>query len=640
MHTRYKKTVTMLLLCFSLQINAQKPIIAYEELNTLQEYYKNGQISKEKFLDSTRNCLDNLFYQSIFFQDTQLVNYLEPYKAATWSSSHFQDYKLSYYTMLMTNARLQNSGGLAMYYADKLEQLSKNENRSLAAELKAYYYINIKKYEEVIKIYHNTKDYFNKIPCLISQEAIDAQHLLAAFYTFNYITLASAHLNAATDTKEVIRLAKEIRNCYAELQSPIPEYLYLMDLLLLVMQYNEEYILCKNLSESGFILKKIDKLLQEVTTKSPLYTDYLEQFVVPLKIDYHLSVGNNSKAFYYINRSANSQRQYLAQNHEIKQQRAQLYANNRSYTNAYENMKMAYQMVDSERMRNVGELNELLYIYKEAEDNKHEMVVLQREKRERNILIFCISSSAFILIAAIYSNMKKKQKEAKALIQQLNISTNLQIAEMEAGNRMAQKRMGMELHDNLASTLAGITQKLAFLYPRITDGGLKKELTDIERLMKSAYTAARKQSHDWVSLSETDSEQSFEKRINTIIGNTLPEEQYQKEILVDEGTLPFLSISDKIEVLRIIQEALTNILKHAKASKVSVLLYRDTENVILQISDNGKGFKKVQKLNHKSLGLHSIYERAEKLHGRLTINSSPKGSVINIQITARSPFLH
>jgi signal transduction histidine kinase len=73
---------------------------------------------------------------------------------------------------------------------------------------------------------------------------------------------------------------------------------------------------------------------------------------------------------------------------------------------------------------------------------------------------------------------------------------------------------------------------------------------------------------------------------------------------------------------RIIQEALTNIVKHAEASSVSILLVRSSATATVVIEDDGQGFDPAE-LQEGRLGIIGMRERVELHEGRLTVESAP-----------------
>jgi signal transduction histidine kinase len=87
---------------------------------------------------------------------------------------------------------------------------------------------------------------------------------------------------------------------------------------------------------------------------------------------------------------------------------------------------------------------------------------------------------------------------------------------------------------------------------------------------------------------------------------------------------------------RIVQESLNNILKHARASRVSVVVERDLREVHLRVEDNGVGFALGNAGGLKGLGLKNIAERTRMLGGQLQINSAPDQGT-RIEVTIPTP---
>ena len=86
----------------------------------------------------------------------------------------------------------------------------------------------------------------------------------------------------------------------------------------------------------------------------------------------------------------------------------------------------------------------------------------------------------------------------------------------------------------------------------------------------------------------------------------------------------------RIALLRIIQEAITNIIKHAKAKNVGILIYEEDDTLLLTINDDGVGLDEKKSSNGNStMGLQSIRRRVQSLHGETTyipILMEPKSS--------------
>jgi PAS domain S-box-containing protein len=86
-------------------------------------------------------------------------------------------------------------------------------------------------------------------------------------------------------------------------------------------------------------------------------------------------------------------------------------------------------------------------------------------------------------------------------------------------------------------------------------------------------------------------------------------------------------------MFRILQEALTNVARHAQATTVQVDLKQENSNYVLQVVDNGKGIPDAELLNPKSLGLLGMRERAGVVKGDVVINvNPPQGTKVTVRI--------
>lgn len=99
-----------------------------------------------------------------------------------------------------------------------------------------------------------------------------------------------------------------------------------------------------------------------------------------------------------------------------------------------------------------------------------------------------------------------------------------------------------------------------------------------------------------------------------------------------------LSKQKELQLFRIVQEALNNILKYAHASAGKVYIFETGDKLTIIIKDNGQGFDvEAALLSKNSFGLLSIMERSKVLNGKATIESSEEGTVIQIEIPIENP---
>lgn len=88
-----------------------------------------------------------------------------------------------------------------------------------------------------------------------------------------------------------------------------------------------------------------------------------------------------------------------------------------------------------------------------------------------------------------------------------------------------------------------------------------------------------------------------------------------------------------IALFRILQEALSNVAKHSKATEVTISLHIVDSKIVLKIADNGMGMDSNHKARCDSYGLIGMRERAYLLNGNLTVSSAPgKGTCIIVEM--------
>jgi signal transduction histidine kinase len=113
---------------------------------------------------------------------------------------------------------------------------------------------------------------------------------------------------------------------------------------------------------------------------------------------------------------------------------------------------------------------------------------------------------------------------------------------------------------------------------------------------------------------------------------------------IDAGELPELEADDEHQILRIAQEAVSNALRHADASRVRVFLGTERGEdspaaLVMRVADDGRGFDPTARaLRARRLGLTSMNERAASMGGSLTITSAPnQGTTVELRVPLAGP---
>lgn len=213
-----------------------------------------------------------------------------------------------------------------------------------------------------------------------------------------------------------------------------------------------------------------------------------------------------------------------------------------------------------------------------------------------------------------YDDLKEKQKLAIKVIQ---------IQEEE------RRKVAREIHDGPAQSIANLVFRVE-LIENLLDKDINKakaELTELKSLVRSSIQDIRKIIYDLrpMSLDDLGLIPTLARYIDKFVKETGIEINFT--II---GNQKRLSNTYEVTIFRIVQEALNNIFKHARARSGKVRLEYGLDNINLLIIDDGIGFDPVE-INGEKYGLASMKERCTLLGGRINIESRPKrGTIIKV----------
>ena len=209
-------------------------------------------------------------------------------------------------------------------------------------------------------------------------------------------------------------------------------------------------------------------------------------------------------------------------------------------------------------------------------------------------------------------------------------------AHIEKVKEQERTRIAREIHDDLGGNLTAIKMALAMLAARLPagDATLQDKASYVDALVDRTIDAVHRISLDLrpaildlglVAALEWQIKE-FEKQagVHCIFQSNL------REIALDPDQASAL--------FRIFQEALTNIAKHAHATRVTVKLARARHHLSLKISDNGGGIWQADRAKPHSFGIRGMTERAHALGGTLTLShAAGGGTVVAIKIKLATP---
>lgn len=308
--------------------------------------------------------------------------------------------------------------------------------------------------------------------------------------------------------------------------------------------------------------------------------------------------------------------------------------------NLYLNKYIAYKDSVDIKEQNIA-ISDIQTKY-ETEKKENNIIKLKAEKdKQKNYMIIGTGSFIFIILIAILANYNLKRKrnlaEKNRQIEHQKVVSLMKEQELKTldaiveGQEKERKRIAEDLHDNLGSKLAVLKLQFDSFMENETakkNKQLFKELQSTSNLLEDTYQTVRSMSH---VESNREIQQSLVHSVKVLAANISNSNQLSIEV-IDFGLEQSINHKIEITVLRIIQELITNIIKYAKANKVTIdlTLFDNTLGII--VSDDGIGFNS-KKLKTKGLGLKSITKRVLKLNGTINIDSGlGNGTTIIIEL--------
>lgn len=220
------------------------------------------------------------------------------------------------------------------------------------------------------------------------------------------------------------------------------------------------------------------------------------------------------------------------------------------------------------------------------------------------------------------------KKRTKELLEENNKRIEVE-AEVLKISEMERQRFSTDLHDDICQRLAGLAM-LCRCYSTSEKQISREQMVELTELITDTLQTTRQYAHNSfpVELDSLGMKDSLSNLCNTFQTQSKAKCYYKWELPENR----IFTRPQAINIFRIIQEALQNTMKHAKASEVSVEVIHVKRNIVIRISDNGKGLEPgVKEIN--GIGLKSMQYRADQIEAEFTIAENwPTGTVIEITL--------
>ncbi len=261
---------------------------------------------------------------------------------------------------------------------------------------------------------------------------------------------------------------------------------------------------------------------------------------------------------------------------------------------------------------------------------------IEEKTNQRNlylVLLLSVVVAGTVLVYSLDKRRKLLKKKAELEAEKAeNLANYQKIVSMDSmlqGQEAERQRIAQDLHDGLGTVLAAARMQMTTIQREIDKLGEMELVGQTEELIAHACKEVRRISHDMMPGSLVDL--GLIAAIEDLVENI--KSSHEIIFVLDLCDEIVLEDARSLNVYRIIQEIFMNIVKHAEANIVEVMIQEVDNNLIVAIEDDGIGFESEDSGVSEGIGLRNIKSRLNYLGGKYTLNTSPgNGTAFKFEI--------
>ena len=247
---------------------------------------------------------------------------------------------------------------------------------------------------------------------------------------------------------------------------------------------------------------------------------------------------------------------------------------------------------------------------------------------------FLIVSAAAVIFAYYLNGIMTQSADRRELIEQLEATrAELAAAERREGILQERARLAREIHDTLAQGFIGIITHLEASEQNLPENVAqsRRHLTQAKEMARRGVSQARRVVQDLRP--EVLEEWPLPEAVKRVVQGWTQQSGIQAQTIIT-GTHSHLHPEAETTLIRAVQEALTNVQKHAQASSAQVTLSYMGDVLILDVQDNGIGLENAPPPSQGGgYGLTAMRQRVSQVGGSLSVESEPgEGTTVVIQL--------
>ncbi len=289
--------------------------------------------------------------------------------------------------------------------------------------------------------------------------------------------------------------------------------------------------------------------------------------------------------------------------------------------------RLKQQILDVQTQYETDKLEQDLNLVKK--DKEVTEIKLQQRKTEIWLLIFVIIS---ITGAGIFLFYRHQQHQKAAINAERIREQEIRMNAVFQAQEEERRRIAKELHDGIGQTISAIKMNYQSLSGKAVDKELAPDFEKIGKMLENAGAEVRSISHQMLpkELEQFGLVPAVEGMLSLNLENAPLKYQFEHS-----GFTERIGSQIELAMFRILQELISNVIKHSKANLLTVQLVKLKSHVVLNVTDNGIGFD-VECQEKNGIGLLNIASRIDAIKGHLHYESEPgKGT----SVTIRTPIV-
>lgn len=572
----------------------------------LSSLYREKVLSEKKYLDTIGKTVQLFQSEGLSFSNEELLKLLTVYREIIWEKKDNGLLKQTYYSILSNQARHDGRNGEMLYYAEQVSDLEEQINHMPSITslmfIAGYYYGNMA-YPKIMGLYDKHRKFIEQIPELVQQHKFEKKELMRCGDLISMFLAGAYNAKAQAKATELNGIMDRFLAAIQKTHAGDKEVLVRARYSVLIAAHQQHRMSGETSADVLRNIRQFDSLLYDVNMPEYLKS-YAGFTVADKKALYFLDTKNNDSAEHYIRvlYDMYGEKINIPMNaYMVKKYEARLLYNHGLYKESEDTLVKSLEILEAATANSIAEIDEIMYALTKVEEQQFLLAESAKKQKKSDQRFMLLVSGSILLLSGsvlVFLVIRRRQM-ARFLNFKLNLARNI--------------------HDetNPALLYAKMLAKEQRMKQSLTEkGALEQHIDHTMELMRSLSKDLK--SEQQLLLSDLIREvREMAEKVSML-------SDFKYNLKVDADNKRFLSHYQYANLKAMLQECLSNSIKHAEFKEVYFSFETRVNMLYIVYKDDGIGWKADQLMT--GIGLQNMQERINKLNGEIVIdNNYPEG---------------